>query len=439
MGAHINRDTLGNIRRASIEIERVEYLSRTGMFKLIVARIGKRGSQGWTILTHEMAGTHLAVPGTGEIDMLSRRRFMNLIGTGGLALASLPARNLPASHNVPHFEGGIDWDDETLSFNEIYSNPPLLGRVHGAERLRVFKEPTPRSESVQNVYWGYVGPIYRAVHGEQYDNRSHSTLWFETTGGYIHSAFFVPCHEIFQEPEDVPPEGFWGEVSVPYSNQHREPSLESFKYDYDYYKGYWLQMHRVLERANDNQGRAWYRLYDDIEPKRPAWVQARHIRRVARQEFDPISPEVLDKRIVIDLEQQRLTCNENGIPVFETLIASGTSVTNDQGKEVDFSTPYGTYFVQRKRPSRRMQGGRSQGAPWDVNGVPWVTYFTYTGAAVHGAYWHNNFGKPRSRGCINVTPDAAKWIYRWSQPYLGYEDEYRWTGLGELATVVEVI
>ncbi len=44
MGAHINRDTLGNIRSAGIEIERVEYLSRTGMFKLIVARVGKNGN-----------------------------------------------------------------------------------------------------------------------------------------------------------------------------------------------------------------------------------------------------------------------------------------------------------------------------------------------------------------------------------------------------------
>lgn len=41
MGAHINRDTVGNIRRSGIEIERVEDLSRTGMFKLIAARIAK--------------------------------------------------------------------------------------------------------------------------------------------------------------------------------------------------------------------------------------------------------------------------------------------------------------------------------------------------------------------------------------------------------------
>ncbi len=366
--------------------------------------------------------------------MLTRQQFLRATGLGFLAATG--AQQALAGKQA---QSGIDWNDHTLSFNEIYGNPPLLGRVHGAARLRIFKEPTPNSDSVRNVYWSYIGPIYRAVYGEQYDERSHSSLWFETNDGYIHSAFFVPCHELFQEPEAVPPDGFWGEVSVPVSYQHKRPSLNSASYDYDYYTGYYLQMHRVLERADDEQGRAWYRLYDDREPERPAWVQARHIRRVLPEEFAPISPDVLDKRIVIDLEQQSLTCYESGMAVFQTRIASGTTVTNDKGEEVDFSTPYGAYSVQRKTPSRRMQGGKSEGAPWDVNGVPWVSFFTYTGAAIHGAYWHNNFGKPRSRGCINVTPDAAKWVYRWSQPYRGYEDQYRWTEPGEMATVVEVI
>jgi hypothetical protein len=238
-----------------------------------------------------------------------------------------------------------------------------LGRVHGAQRLRIFRNPRPDPTSVRNVYWSYVGPIYRAVRGEQYDNRSHSTLWFETSDGYMHSAFFVPCHENFQEPQDVPSEGFWGEVSVPYSYQHRRPSFESYKYDYDHYKGYWLQMHRMLERADDDEGRAWYRLYDDLEPERPAWVQARHIRRVRPEEFDPISPEVLDKRIVIDLGQQRLTCYEDGTPVFQTLIASGTSFVNDQGEEWTSARPSGRIQCSASDLRGACRAGRVRGRP----------------------------------------------------------------------------
>jgi hypothetical protein len=166
--------------------------------------------------------------------MPSRRDFIRLAGLTIGALASLQARTTLASGRSSLSPNDIDWSDETLSFNEVYKNPPLLGRVHGAARLRVLAQPSPLSKTLRAVYWSYVGPIYRAVHGERYDGRSQSTVWFETDGGYIHSAFFVPCHEFLQEPGEVPPEGFWGEVAAPLSYQHSKPSFASFKYDYSY-------------------------------------------------------------------------------------------------------------------------------------------------------------------------------------------------------------
>jgi hypothetical protein len=48
-------------------------------------------------------------------------------------------------------------------------------------------------------------------------------------------------------------------------------------------------------------------------------------------------------------------------------------------------------------------------------------FFQRDGIAVHGTYWHNDFGHPRSHGCVNVSIDAAKWIYRWTTPTLGYD------------------
>jgi hypothetical protein len=38
------------------------------------------------------------------------------------------------------------------------------------------------------------------------------------------------------------------------------------------------------------------------------------------------------------------------------------------------------------------------------------------GYAIHGAYWHNNFGWPMSRGCVNMRSDEAKWLFRWITP-----------------------
>ncbi len=386
---------------------------------------------------------------------LSRREFLTAAGVSAAALATLNARRALAfvsGEGAQQEAGsGIDWDNELNSYNEIYGFPPLLGRVIHTHECRrtvgIFTEPDPRSQRIRSVggdcgaRGGVILPIYGAVHGERYDSRWQSKIWFRTNEGYVHSGHLVPCHEIFNPPEPVPDGGFWGEVTVPIGWQRRGPSFESYKYDYDHYKLFWGQVHRVLERADDAQGNAWYRLYDEIEPERQAWVLARNIRHVLPEELTPISPDVQDKRIVIDLGRQHITCYEEGVPVFETLIASGTVYTSDTGEIFDFSTPEGTYRVQRKRPSRRMRSGDVHDPVlwYDVNGVPWCTYFSDTGAAIHGAYWHNDFGGPRSHGCINVTPDAAKWIFRWSQPYLGYDEDYRWVQPGEVATPVEIV
>lgn len=370
------------------------------------------------------------MPSPTRSHRVSRRRFLQAAGIGAAALAAGRAGLALADDT---------FSDPLLSYNEKFNYPPMLGRVHGASWIRIFKGPSPNAGSVRTVYWGYVMPIYRSVRGERYDNRAWSDIWFETNEGYVHSAYVVPSYERYNEPRDVTGSGFWGEVTVPLGLQHFRPSLKSRIWDYDYYRVYWGQVHRVVERADDENGLAWYRLYDDIEEQRQAWVPAKFIRYVDPAEFTPISPDVQNKHIEINLTEQTLTCFEDGLVVFKTRIASGTSLTTPGGGEIDLSTPYGEYTVQRKRPSRRMRGGESFGLPYDVNGVPWVTYFTYTGAAIHGAYWHNNYGLPRSHGCINVMPDAAKWVYRWSQPYLGYDEDYRWVEAGELATTIGIV
>jgi lipoprotein-anchoring transpeptidase ErfK/SrfK len=52
---------------------------------------------------------------------------------------------------------------------------------------------------------------------------------------------------------------------------------------------------------------------------------------------------------------------------------------------------------------------------YDLPGVPWTLYFTAQGAAIHGAYWHNEFGNPHSHGCVNLPPKEAKLMYDWAQ------------------------
>ncbi len=82
------------------------------------------------------------------------------------------------------------------------------------------------------------------------------------------------------------------------------------------------------------------------------------------------------------------------------------------GKE-SFETPTGTFFVNSKLPVQDMEGVLG-GEYYNVPEVPDVMYFTDRGHAIHGTYWHNNFGVPMSHGCINLPMDVADWIYGWA-------------------------
>ena len=375
---------------------------------------------------------------------VSRRTFLRAAGVGAAAAAIAPSlgRALASSGNRGRYQVPTTNPDEELqSYNELFNNPPMMGRVHGALYVRRFTEPRPDAPSAgDNVPALAVVPILRSVVTVPYNTLAFSPVWFETDQGYVHSAYVVPCHEMFNPPEtSVPTNGFWAELTTPEAWQHVLPDVNSNRYDFYHYRAFWQQLYKVTDMATDSAGRVWYKVADDpdIEPNRRAWIMARALRRLTDADFAPISPEVQNKRIEISLGKQILSCYENDSLVFQTLIASGTTVEGDDGVLHDFSTAYGDYHVERKRPARRMVGGSAaDGTAYDVNAVPWITYFVGTGAAIHGAYWHNRYGVPKSHGCINVVPDAAKWVYRWTLPVATVNDDYRWTSRTEASTPV---
>ena len=74
-------------------------------------------------------------------------------------------------------------------------------------------------------------------------------------------------------------------------------------------------------------------------------------------------------------------------------------------------------------------------------GVPWTSFFASGGYAFHGAYWHQNYGAQMSRGCVNMRPEDARWLFRWTNPVwdpLGVVDQSNWE-VRDQGTRVEVI
>ena len=168
----------------------------------------------------------------------------------------------------------------------------------------------------------------------------------------------------------------------------------------------------------EREGRVWYKIVFDEwlrypERLRGDWYVAADFVRVLYDEGDKtidISKQmsISKKHIVVDRSEQKLYAYDGEELFMKTTISTGLELT---------PTPRGVFTVFKKTPSRYMQGP----LPWlvdqqvyDLPGVPWNLYFTEQGAVIHGAYWHDKFGKPYSHGCVNLSPAEAEKLYEWA-------------------------
>lgn len=133
---------------------------------------------------------------------------------------------------------------------------------------------------------------------------------------------------------------------------------------------------------------------------------------------DPYAPGA--KWIEVSIGEQRLWAYQGDTLISTTLVSTGLDPN---------PTERGMFRVRLKYPAQDMQGFTSAtgevtsvgdaapnpGAiPYAVAAVPHVLYFNLDAEALHGTYWHNNFGTPVSHGCVNLPLDFAAWLYGWA-------------------------
>ncbi|MFL5759695.1 MAG: L,D-transpeptidase [Thermomicrobiales bacterium] len=111
-----------------------------------------------------------------------------------------------------------------------------------------------------------------------------------------------------------------------------------------------------------------------------------------------------EKWIDVNLSTQYLIVYQGDTVISETYVSTGRP---------GFETPTGTFHILVKLESQTMEGVIG-GEYYNVPNVPWVMYFTDFGHALHGTYWHNNFGYQMSHGCVNLPMDFAEWLYGWA-------------------------
>jgi lipoprotein-anchoring transpeptidase ErfK/SrfK len=184
----------------------------------------------------------------------------------------------------------------------------------------------------------------------------------------------------------------------------------------------------------DAAGGSWYTILDD-KRKRNYFVNAAHLRLIPDEALTPLSPQIPieGKRLEIRLAEQVIVAYEWDEAVFMSRIATGARFRNG-----NFTTPTGRFMTYHKRPTRHMAAG-DYAAPnsYDLPGVPWVCYFTPEGISIHGTYWHNDYGLPRSHGCINLTPAAAHWVYRWTMPVVEPYEIYAYKNFGTTIDIID--
>ena len=325
----------------------------------------------------------------------TRRDFFKFSGLGlmGLLMPSLPLHSFV---------------DEAFASQQ--------GRVV-SRLLWTYEQPSFNSNQVKMFWRDLVLPITNITISD--DQTAYNRVWYQIGDqGYAYSGDVQPVQTILNTPTlEIPKTGLLGEVSVPFTDALDEPDNSSpFGYRLYYESIHWIK--RAV--TNQQDGKIWYQILDD-KWNQLYYAPGEHLRILSDNELAPLSVNIPDaqKTIEVHLNDQLLFAYENGDPVFVTRVASGEVFNNGA-----YSTPIGSFTTYHKRPTRHMAAGDLTANGFDLPGVPWVMYITETGISLHGTYWHNDFGHPRSHGCVNLSPAAAKWLFRWTKPVVEPKDAF---------------
>ncbi|MBI3158819.1 MAG: L,D-transpeptidase [Chloroflexi bacterium] len=350
---------------------------------------------------------------------LSRREFLKL---GGLAGAAALGGDFPPGQT----------EDQTLR----------MGRVAYAS-VSVFDAPKLDADTVGYRFRDELLNIYRRI--TPVDGPAYNPLWYRVWGGYVHSGFIPEVQVNFNEViAEFPEGGVLCELSVPWSQPYDHDRFNGWT-PHEEFRLYYGSTHWVTGLMEGPDGEPWYQLTDELSDTFKYYVPAPHLRPIPLDGLTPLSPDVPagDKRIEVDLTWQVLTAYEGGDIVLRTQISSGVGGPVPAGS-LPTKTPTGRFNIQAKTPSKHMGASRLTDTLGDraLPGVPWTMFFAEGGYAIHGTYWHNNFGWPMSRGCVNMRNEEAKWLFRWTTPAWRREEirssvDWEARGLGTQVTIVE--
>jgi hypothetical protein len=344
---------------------------------------------------------------------LKRREFLKL---SSLALGSLAFR--------PFSYLGTEIEDY---------NPVGVVRIT-VGKTDIFQEPDVQSPIIGNFSRDQLVPIFEEIIDPE--ALKNAPRWYRLRDGFVNSMYTqrVENRHLNEPVPWVHEEGTLGEITVPYTRAYLNNPLYGWT---AVYRLYYRSVHWITAVEEGPDGKAWYTISDESDDNLKYAVPAPHVRLIKPEELTPLSVEVPfeHKRIEVNLTKQELKAYEYDRVVLHTLIASGIPGIGGSNP-IPTATPTGQFNIQVKMPSKHMGDGHVTDdiEAYELPGVPWVSFFTDTGVAFHGTYWHYNFGRRMSHGCVNMTMEDAQWLYRWVLPETKF---YEWEkrGYGTRVTV----
>ena len=373
---------------------------------------------------------------------ISRRDFLKLSGLGLGAMAFKP-------YSISNY-------DYLVSPKRLPQFPAseIIGRVTDRDvdiRSRPTNDPNLNT-SVGKLSADTLVEWNREVIGNVIGGLTNQK-YVETPQGYIYGSVLQPTRNIPNTPLTELPngQGFFADVTVPYIDLAHEGVVASpWLADLILYnfppRLYYGQVVWIDQIRNVN-GFVEYRWNEDANGRGYGyggsygeffWADGAGFKILTDDDVSMISPDVdpAEKTISIDLDYQTLSCYEGNREVFFCKISSGKSYDPVTGEIVDtYATPTGTLLTYWKIISKNLTAGTDT-AGYSTPAVPWCTFIATGGVAIHGTFWHNAFGEKRSAGCVNVTPEQAKWIFRWTTPYVSLAVGEERRSLPDYGTIV---
>ena len=254
-----------------------------------------------------------------------------------------------------------------------------------------YDKPGPGAKHVRTARSGFFyGPAEEVV------TDANGKIWYKVWGNWLPERYYHPVAvsefkgiEVNRQPRR--PFGWVLRPFTPRPSPAGDPLPDTAE----------LQRYNFVQLyawARGDDGNVWYRI------GHKGWVRYDTVAlTTVRERPAAIGPE--EYWVDVDLTQQIFAAYEGDRLVYAGLVSSGLS---------RWSTRIGLNQVWRRNLTTPMEGGVVGDDYYYIDAVPHTMYFDGE-TALHGAFWHDDFGRPKSHGCVNMAPRTAEWVFNWSE------------------------